>query len=650
MTTIDSSIPKLVLDAALTLHQQKNVNLSYDLVNVTEPMAIGNTSLWSHVGDRIEFVNLEARNHCTASAVFQKAMPFRTTDELFNAAYELWRNETGHPDLASGRLLGLANESMNLLTEAAQSIKNKEHGSEVFRVLHLIEASLPHLSKISAKEVIAVVDAQYESTKRDMAAGLLFNAIEQRLKTQPPLAWDILNIIRENMSESMQSLYSTALLALMNTDQRPLALKMTQEDSDHINPLIAGTALWTLGRAIQAHSLNASNADECAAILKSKVDASPLSIQQSAIRAIAHAALKNNQLMSELVRLAKEPSEYTLAVIADFLFMNHRDLLTSSPNLDALLNALLKLSPSQDSAIESLDWVLHQLYETPEIRPKVLEHLTQWIILHGSTNFNDKATIELFDQTIIQIANDKSGLQKIITRWLVAPEKQLAVACGGLISYLNIREVKSLTFSPEVLSDLPPQDFKFLARRLLGYVISEKPLLSLTLSLLDVDNAPARSFGWVYSLLIDEIGRDYPHATMEALEARQEVAISPEKELLQQAHAILLRRSTANDGLPKLQELRPSIRLRRAISLSQARQMEQAREAADENSIARALFTQVPLKAGTGCFSVSNSEVGPTNHLHSFSYSATLPRRSITDPAGYAIAGLCYRIAKRDEE
>lgn len=650
MSTIAPTVPQAVLDAALALHQRRTENLTFSPFNSPDLAVVENSLSWCCDGDALTFTKLEARNQCTALAIFQSMQPLTDSGALFDAAYKLWRNEIGHPDMASGRLLGLASQNLNVLIEAAQAIRNKQHATEVFQVLHLIEAALPHLSNVSADDVIAVVDAQYESTKGDRVVGLLFTALERRLTTESQLAWDIWRIARGNMSESMQSLYVTGLLALTHTDQQSLALEKAREDSDHINPLVACAALWALGRAIQVHSLNSSDADECVAILTSKVSTSTTEVRQTAIRAVAHAALKNARLMSELVQLAAEPSDYKLAVIADFLFMNHRDLSASSPDFKTLLNALIQLSPSQKDAIDKFDSVLHQLYETPENRPVVLDCLTQWIALHGSPHFNDKDSVELFDQTVMQIANDRSGLQTIITRWLVAPEKQLAVACGGLISYLYIRGMKSPTFSPEILNTFDLQDFKLLARRLLGYVIYEESLLSLTLSLLETDNAPARSFGWVYSLLTEEIGRDYAHATMEALKARQETAISPENELLGKIHAHLLQRSKALDDLPRLHEFRPPIRLRRAIALSRGREMEKAREVADEKSIIRSIATVIPMKAGRGWFSVSANQVGPTQHLQSISHSITMPKRTITDPVGYAIAGLHYRIAKRDDE
>lgn len=646
-TTVQS-IPQAVLDAALALHKRKNTDLTYSPFSTAEVGAVETNPFWHCAEGEIEFTNLEARNRCAALATFQQVMPLSGTDALFDAAYELWRNEIGHPDSASGRLLGLASQNVSVLLEAAKVIGDKSR--RVFDVLHLLEKALPHLPNVRAEDIVAVVEAQHESTKRDMASGMIFNAIERRLRSESKVAWDTWRITRNTMSESMQSLYSTALQSLMYTDQQSLALEKAREDVEDNNLLIAGAALWTLGSAIQAHKLNDCDLDDCVAVLTNKTSGAPTEIQQAAIRAVAHAALKDERLMSELVRLAAEHGDYTLVVIADFLFMNQQNLPVSSIHFKPLLQSLVGLLPSQQGAIDNFDWVLHQLYATPENRPLVLDCLSRWLIQHGSSSLNDKALIELFDQTIMQIANDQPGFQAVITRWLVAPEKQLAVACGGLISYLNIRGMKSQMFSPEILNTFISQDFKFLARRLLGYVISEELLLSLTFSLLETNNAPERSFGWVYSLLAEEVGRDYVRATIKALKVRQEAANSPEKELLLQIHAILLQRSTAMDGLPRLQELRPSMKLQRAIALSRAREMEQAMEAANEKSIVRLISTVIPMKAGRGWFSVSGNNVGPTQNLQSISHSISLPKRSLTDPVGYAIAGLHYRNAKRDDE
>ena len=642
--------PLFILDAAVELHRRRSKDLiSGPLSGIDDPQCEGG-ELWSYVEGRIEFSSLEARNHCVAQAVFQQLIPLGDVGVLFDAAYELWRHEIGHSDMASGRLLGLASLSVNVLAEAAQAIKTKQHQTrDVFDYLHLVKAAIPHILYIEAGDVVALIDAQHESTKHDMAAGLIYGPVESRLQSEPLLASEICRVTRSQMSESLQSLYSVALQALLSTDQHDLALRQAKEDAEHSDPLIAGAALWTLGRAIQVHPLTELALNECIAALKSKTFAPSTETRRAAIRAVAHAALKDERLMLELVRLASERDEYTLTVVADFLFMNQGDLLAASPHFITLLQALIGLSPSQIRAIENFDWVLCQLYAKPEHRSQVVDCLSQWLVKHGEASLHEKARIELFDQTISEIANDKLGFQAVITRWLIAPERQLAVACAGYLSFLQVRGMKSAAFSAAALDAFDAYDFVLLARRLLGYVISEDLLLSLTLSMLDTNNARERSFKMVYMLLTDELGRDYERATMDALTARLQTATSPEKELLAQAHAVLQERRTANDHLPGLQELRPPTRLRRAIALNRARDMERAQATANEKSVFLSLVTKVPLKAGRGWFSISNNQVGPTQHLQSISHSMSLPLRALTDPVGYAIAGLHFRLAQKEE-
>lgn len=651
VSKINQDIPQYVMDAAMVLHQQKNTDLICISSGFIEETVAECNSLWRYADGQIEFKNLEARNHCTALGIFRKIIPLSSADALFEAAEELWRKEIGHSDFASGRLLGFASQHINVLGEAAQAIKNKQgHASDVFNVLQLVGAALPHLVSISADDIVALIDAQHEFTKRDMARGLIFNAIEHRLRSESQIAWEVFRVARGNITESTQTLYSTALQALMHTDQKSLALENARDDADHIDQLIAGPALWTLARAIQFHELNSTDLEQCIAVLIGKTRAACTDIQQAAIRAVAHAALKDERLMSELVRLAADGGDYTLAVIADFLFLNQQNLPVSFPHFKTLLKSLVRLSPSQQNVIKNFDWFLSGIYKTPENRQLVLDFLSGWLVRQGGSGLQDENMIELFDQTIMQIVNDEPEFEKLITNWMVASERKLAVACGGLIRYLHVHGMKSPEFSSHVLSTFNPQDFKFLARRMLGYVIYEETLLSLTFSLLKTTNALERSFGLVHSLLTEELGRDYPYATMEALKLRKEAASSPEKELLAQVHAILLQRSTANDHLDRLQELRPPMRLHRAIAQSRARGMEHAQDVANEKSIFRKLVTTVPLKAGRGWFSVSDNQVGPTQHLQSISHSITLPKRALTDPVGYAIAGLHYRIAKRDDE
>jgi len=56
-----------------------------------------------------------------------------------------------------------------------------------------------------------------------------------------------------------------------------------------------------------------------------------------------------------------------------------------------------------------------------------------------------------------------------------------------------------------------------------------KSLAFTNFSLLDTNEAQQRTFGWIHALLVNEVGRNYPHATLEAIAEKLNNA-SPEVE------------------------------------------------------------------------------------------------------------------------
>ena len=138
---------------------------------------------------------------------------------------------------------------------------------------------------------------------------------------------------------------------------------------------------------------------------------------------------------------------------------------------------------------------------------------------------------------------------------------------------------KSPTFAKSVLDSLEAGDLKYLARRMLGYVISEEPLLSLTFSLLSTLEAPNGTFGLVKSILCKEVGRDYVKATLDAINENLEIQLAA-KAMLAAAHAELSQYVDLLDALSRVQELRPSLRLQRAIQLRRSRRMRESMDAA----------------------------------------------------------------------
>ena len=152
------------------------------------------------------------------------------------------------------------------------------------------------------------------------------------------------------------------------------------------------------------------------------------------------------------------------------------------------------------------------------------------------------------------------------------------------------------------------------------------------------------------TLLTKEVGRNFVEDTLQAIADRMENASNSLRSLLESARTELIAYQQALDDLPFLQELQGPLQLRRAVALRKSADMRKTMEAANEKSVFRQLVTQVSIKAGTGCFSVRDGKIGETSRFGSFSQSVMLPRRAISDPVGYAIEGLLYRLSKRGDE
>jgi hypothetical protein len=642
-----TEIPKSVAEAALVLHQKNNRCLRIADLEGCSFNQSNEADLWLKEGHDIVFRDLQSRNICSAVATYRALGDMFSASQLFDAARTLWRNEIGHEDYASGRLLALSSDHFDCFAEAATLIGAKPN--QVFEVLHLVEATIPHSEKINPHSVLKLVQAQHEPTKNDLAAGIFFNALENRLKTDAALAKDLLEITKNNSSSWCQNLYGCVLYANVINDSADYGFAHLVALADSGSQQDSHVVIWTIGRILREKKAGAM-VSRAAAMLIEKCWAQDEETRKVSLRALANAATTEAPLLDALIELSRTEDQYTLTIIAGNIatefgfYKNHAQFFEIIPSL-------VNLAPSSKAGIDNYDRVLSELYESQEHRDFVVSQLTNWIVKNGNAKIGEIRISALFDQTIFKIVNDRQLLERVITQWLSADEMQLGSACQGLVSHLWVAGFKTPRFSRAMIAHYSASDLKYLARRMLGYVHHEEALISLTFSLLDITDSASRTFDLVHALLVKEIGRDYPSSTLDAIKDRLEKhAEGNEHDLLNSATAQLTSYMDRVKELPRLNELRGPMLLRRMIALKKNRQMRASQAIADEKSIVRQLMTEVPLKAGTGTFSVSSEGVGVTQELQSYSVEVALPRRYSTDPIGYAIAGLHFRVIKREQE
>jgi hypothetical protein len=372
-------------------------------------------------------------------------------------------------------------------------------------------------------------------------------------------------------------------------------------------------------------------------------------VRLSAISAAAQTLLVTDAFNASLVSLGEAGDQYALGAIANALFMNTADMKRKA-NLSDWLHLLPKVLPSSKGVLDSFDCVLQQMIADPEQQQLAIACLTAWVEANANDVPRDKSAAELFDGTVSEIANHPELLSQVITDWFLSDNRQLAAAAAGLLSHLWVRKFKDIKFSAPRLDGLGQSDLIFLVRRMLGFVNSEEHLLSLTMSLLKTKDAQQRAFNLVHSLLVDELGIDYPSSTVEVLESAKTATTGADLlALYSSAIKAINDRISKLDSLPQLAELRPPPRLQIQFSRAHTKQMEAASEDAKKYSIMRQIATEIPIKAGIGSFSFRDGGFTEPTYFHSVSTSISLPRRHATDTVGYEIRGLMFRLAKRGE-
>lgn len=637
-------IPSEVTKLASELHIRRTTDLS-----IAIPLTVGFQpthidGLFTVNGNELIFGSLEARNHCAAINSFRK---FAEGETIFEEAHQLWVNEIGHADFASGRFLGLISTHLNVLQAGVTVVKNST-ASEVFGVLRNIGNALPFLHDFELTDLIDLAEAQHPKTLGDMAASMFFNQVSQYLKERPQQAIELYKLTSEKLSVSNTNLYGTALIGLAEAGQITEATELAIADIESENSDRVAAALWVLGRLGPLWEKESDLKIHIQKLLVQMASHGDVNVSRQAYQALANAAESQPELIVELLAHAKSDNQAALQLLGNFVFLNLEKIL-DHPSFSGILLALTDLDVK---STHDFDYALSKLIETTKFDSLISDCLTEWTLKNYVHRSSDDKLGSCFSQTLSVIA-DKPLLNELLTRWLVSDEMILGRAYSDLVGYLWVHNIREPMFHRPTLDTLCATDLKYLARRLLGWTFHEEPLISLTLSLLEISDARHRTFGWVYSLLVNELGKNYSHSTLEAIQEKLDAGCSPEvEELLKAAEAQIRKYTDAIDQLPIRYEMRPPVptRIRHAIALKKTKEQRDISEKADEHSIFQKLIARVPLKAGTGCFSIHQGRVSEINRLGSFSSSITLPAQYVIDPLNDEITKLGLRVAKRGDE
>lgn len=643
----EDALTRMIGELALNLLMNRSGELSCDIPAEKVIPSRKETPDYLIDGHTIRFSSIEARNRTIANHVFKENQTaFESDSQMWlSTAHNIWRHEIGKAGSAAGHLLALVHETNDIFQIAASAI---QRGSiQVFDALHVVEAALPLLNKIEPLRIFELCAEQHEQTKNDLAGGRFFGKLETVLALQPKICRLMHARLRSDITEGTSNLYPTALLALAKTAPEE-AVMLAEEDSQSPGATLKRVAIWTLGRLLVSSYVTEDAVPKVSAIIIANTSDPIDEVRRTAIHAATQAITITREFDNILRTLGESGDQNTLAAIADTLMLNSTEM-KGKDNFTEWVGLLHKLSPLAKGAIDNYDYLLTQLIADESQQQFVLSCLTEWATINANNTAQEKTIAELFNSTVSELANRRELLSQIITEWFLSDSRQLASSAAGLLSHLSVQGLKNPEFSIPLLDTLKESDLLFLARRLLGYVISEEHLLSLTMSLLKTQKPQQRTFRIVYSMLADEIGQDYPDSTIDTLE--KAVSKEPNSEWIafySKTIDNIRGRIKALEDLPHLLELRPPPSLQRQFAMAQAKRMNSMMEESQKNSIIRQLATEIPIKAGLGWFSFRDGSYTGTSHMQSFSHSVSLPRQYILDTVGYEHSHFLLRLAKRE--
>lgn len=566
----------------------------------------------------------------------------------FERLDEIFGNEIGKQQMVCGSVLAALHNAADLdaFVWARQAI---EAGIGVFEVLHVLESAVSLFDDAKAESIFEFFCGHYEKTKNDLARGLIYGKLEPWLAAHPAVADGIRTLHEAHAAERSGSLYACALSALMSRDLTA-GHAITMAAAQSAERFVSGPALHALGLVKYADPASRVALEQtiqhCAAIIRDQNHPNLETAVATLTRLVAYDEPAIVALLDEAGRTGAPLALYPISTL---LSTQDKEQATK-PWFRLLLMHLTASRPEHGGILRNIDFVLMGWVRDPARLPQALEFINAWIAAQPAEVVKELNVADAFQSTIHRIAEIPSTLNELLTAWLIDDDRRYPRIASKLISRLRTEGLRTLSLDRGILDALDGPGFRFLVRRMLGYLSGDEVLIQLVFSLARTRDAEGRTFGLIRSVYHQHVGHDYPHQTIEYLKARAADGTedSQTRKLADEVARTLQNEIDALDALPVLKELMPPSEKTRRFAKERHRQVNEAMEEASKDSIWRKLTTNIPLKAGRRTFQRIEGRYTDVMELKSMSHSVALPRSEIFDPAGSARERFLMRRARRD--
>lgn len=566
----------------------------------------------------------------------------------FERLDEIIGNEIGKDHMVCGRVLAALHNAGDLdaFAWARQAI---ESGVGVFDVLHVLESAVPLFGDAKAESIFEFFCGHYEKTKNDLARGLIYAKLDPWLARNPTVADAIRRLHGAQPTERGGSLYACALNGLMSHDfsaGHAIAIAAAQSPE----AFVSGPSLHALGLADYGGADRRAALDQtielCARIVRDGSHANLETAVATLTRLIPYDEPAVVALLDEVGRAGAPLALYPISNLLWRQAKEHAD----KGWFRQMLMHLKAARPEHAGILQNIDYLLMGWARDPARLPIAIEFINAWIAAQPAEAIKQLNVADSFQSTVHRIAEIPAALHPLLTAWLIHDDRRYPLIASKLISRLRTEGLGTLALDKAILDGLDEAGFRFLIRRMLGYLSGDEVLIQLVFSLSRTQDAGTRTFGFIRSAYKQHVGHDYPYQTIEYLKGRESDGTedSEIRKLADEVARTLQDELDALDALPVLKEFMPPSAKTRRFAKERHRQMNEAMEEASNDSIWRKLTTNIPLKAGRRTFQRIEERYTDVMELKSMSHSVALPRSEIFDPAGSARERFLMRRARRD--
>ncbi|MDG0799492.1 hypothetical protein [Pectobacterium punjabense] len=551
--------------------------------------------------------------------------------KIIQTAIDIWKIGLRGDCSVAGLFLSLCENKINIW-KALSTYEDKP-----YEVTSLTDQFIKHTKNIEISDIFYLFSNFY---KKNNSYICIFSELETRLANAPQKCHEIINYFHSDIKQDTITLYSIALFSLKKSNYST-TIDILLNDIEKNDPILSPQSLWILGKIIEKDNAKYQK-DKITSIIEKRISDSTPAISDAAIQATINSIEKIPDFRQIIHNLMKIKHKKAIEFLCQRILITKE--LKTHPDFPLWMTDICLNVEDNGEIYKNIFHILASLVDNEHMH-EVLINCTFIMEKNGSIQCNENE----FNYLLQSISKKTSLINKLFTLSLISENSaRLAkLISTHLMVYGNTSPLK---YSLDIINDFSDSDFIFLLRRMLGFISEEASLMSLTLSLLEANNAKKRTHAIVKSVIIKEIAIDYPYFVIETIKEYKN-KIRDRNKIYDEIISCIEINIECINKLPRRKEFEPSTRHVLSFQKERSKVMEKQQEISNENSPFLKIATPIILKAGVASFyydDYKNNEYSEPSFLHSFSSNYSLPRRYIMDNIGYEIHTAMLRMVKKE--